>query len=87
MAIGTNYSLEKESDTVISHNGLTEDSVGEFYYSYDEFTNSFYKREFAGFKYSYVCVKVLDNDTIKVKTEDTEVTYNVTRYSITYFDN
>ena len=87
MAIGTNYSLEKGNATVISHNGLTEDSVGEFYYSYDEFTNSFYKREFAGFKYTYVYVKILDDDTVKVKTDNTEVTYKVTRYSITYFDN
>ena len=87
MAIGTDYTLEKESATVISHNGLTEGSIGDSYYSYDTFNNAFYKREFRGFKYTYVYVKIIDDNTVKVKIADTEVTYNATRYSITYFDN
>ena len=87
MAVGTHHALHKESSTVISHNGLTEENIGDFYYSYDSFENCFYKRKFAGFEYTYVYVKIIDENTVTVKINDTETTYHATRYSITYFDN
>ena len=37
--------------------------------------------------YNYIKVKVVDDDTIVVKNSSGETTYNVSSYSITYFDN
>ncbi|MBR2926018.1 MAG: hypothetical protein IKC31_00350 [Clostridia bacterium] len=87
----TGYELPKDSTTIQSHGTLTEDDIGEYFYVKTSYYNPpvsqvWYKQyEFAGFGYTYVYVKVVDDDTIMIKKNGTVTTYNVSSYSLTYF--
>ncbi len=45
------------------------------------------KVKIKGYKYNYLYVKVIDNETIEIKKDDKITIYKVTSYSITYFKN
>lgn len=89
----TGYELPQNSTTVQAHGTLTEEDVGEYFYVKTSYYNPpvsqvWYKKyEFAGFGYHYVYVKVVDDDTIIIKKDGTKTTYNVSSYSLTYFND
>lgn len=83
--------LSKDSKTISSYGILNEQEIGETFYVRHRNINGgsysyYYKTyKFQGFSYSYVYVKVVDDDTIIIKHNGT-TTYNVSSYSITYFN-
>lgn len=85
------HKLDKNSETINSFGSLTEENVGEEFvikYTYNNppVNQTHYKKyQFAGFSYSYIYVKVVDDDTIIIKKDGTETTYNVSSYSIQRF--
>ena len=88
---GKKFELPKDSTTIQSHGSLTEEDIGEYFYVKHYYYNppvsqtNYWQYEFAGFGYTYVYVKVVDDDTIIIKKNGTETTYNVSSYSLTYF--
>lgn len=100
-SVGISQTLTASSKTVASVCGFDDSDKGNFiYYKYvawgsmgfgrvrgKDFDYGFSKYEIkSGIFYSYVRVKVVDDDTIIIKNSSGETTYNVSSYSITYFN-
>lgn len=85
------YELDKNSETIASFGTLKDGDKGDVFvvkhtYNNPPVTQTTYKKySFEGFTYSYVYVKVVDDDTIIIKQNGNETTYNVSSYSITKF--
>lgn len=85
------YKLDENSETTASFGTLKESDVGDYFVIKHTYNNppvnqtTYKKYQFAGFSYSYVYVKVVDDDTIIIKQNGNETTYNVSSYSITKF--
>lgn len=93
--------LTPSAKTVTSIDGFTNSDKGKFvYYKYvawgnkgpgciigRDFDYGFSKYEIiSDICYNYIKVKVVDDDTIIIRNSKGETTYNVSSYSITYFD-
>ena len=100
-SVGISKALTASSKTVSSIGGFDNSDKGKYiYYRYiawgsmgfgkvrgRDFDFGFAKYEITSeIGYSYIRVKVVDDDTIIVKNSRGETTYNVSSYSITYFD-
>ena len=85
------YELNKNSETIDSFGTLNDSDKGDCFvikntYNNPPVTQTNYKKyTFEGFSYSYVYVKIVDDDTIVIKQNGNETTYNVSSYSITRF--
>ena len=100
-SVGISTSLAPSSKTVSSISGFTNSDKGKYiYYRYvawgymgfgrvrgRDFDFGFAKYEITSeIQYNYIQVKVVDDDTIIIRNAKGETTYNVSTYSITYFD-
>lgn len=85
------YELDKNSETITSFGTLKDSDKGDIFVVKNTYNNppvsqtTYKKYTFEGFAYSYVYVKVVDDDTIIIKQNGNETTYNVSSYSITKF--
>ena len=85
------YELNKNSETIAAFGTLKDSDKGDSFvikntYNNPPVTQTTYKKyTFEGFSYSYVYVKIVDDDTIVIKQNGNETTYNVSSYSITKF--
>lgn len=100
-SLGISKTLTASSKTVSSIGGFDNSDKGKYiYYRYiawgsmgfgrvrgKDFEFGFAKYEITSeIFYSYIKVKVVDDDTIIIKNSRGETTYNVSSYSITYFN-
>lgn len=85
------YELNKNSETIDSFGTLKDSDKGDCFVIKNNYNNppvtqtNYKKYTFGGFSYSYVYVKIVDEDTIVIKQNGNEATYNVSSYSITRF--
>lgn len=77
---------QKEIDDI---QGLNDSHKGEYVYYYVQTGRQYkyYKAELLGLYYSYVYVKVVDDDTIVIDSSKGKTTYTVSSYSITEFND
>ncbi len=81
-------SLSPYVKTVSSVCGLNNSDKGKYvYHSYYNMGSVVYAVYLitSGINHDYVSVKVIDDDTIIIRSYGSETTYNVSSYSITYF--
>ena len=101
-SVGISRALTSSSKTVSSIGGFDNSDNGKYiYYRYiawgsmgwgsvrgKDFDFGFQKYKIISeISYNYIKVKVVDDDTIIIKNSRGETTYNVSSYSITYFDD
>lgn len=89
-SVGISTALSSSSKTVSSISKFTNSDKGKYvYYRYVVAGGgvAFAKYEITSeIQYNYIQVKVVDDDTIIIRNAKGETTYNVSTYSITYFD-
>lgn len=80
--------LSRDQKEVDNIQGLNDSHKGEYVYYYVQTGRQqyrYYRAKLSGLYYSYVYVKVVDDDTIIINSSKGKTTYNVSSYSITNF--
>ena len=82
--------LSRDQKEVDNIQGLNDSHKGEYVYYYEQIGRQeyrYYRAKLLGLYYSYVYVKVVDDDTIVVDSSKGKTTYTVSSYSITEFND